>query len=73
TSPPSRFLSGCPRIYHPLSPICGSDGVTYPNKCAFCIAKSGNHITIIHQGQCEQQVRPLLRKILRPRGELCWN
>uniref|UniRef100_A0A8C6V949 Kazal-like domain-containing protein n=2 Tax=Naja naja TaxID=35670 RepID=A0A8C6V949_NAJNA len=39
TSPPSRFLSGCPRIYHPLSPICGSDGVTYPNKCAFCIAK----------------------------------
>uniref|UniRef100_A0A8C6VC56 Kazal-like domain-containing protein n=1 Tax=Naja naja TaxID=35670 RepID=A0A8C6VC56_NAJNA len=37
TSPPSRFLSGCPRIYHPLSPICGSDGVTYPNKCAFCI------------------------------------
>uniref|UniRef100_A0A8C6VI58 Kazal-like domain-containing protein n=1 Tax=Naja naja TaxID=35670 RepID=A0A8C6VI58_NAJNA len=32
----SQFLSGCPRIYHPL---CGTDNVTYPNICQFCKAR----------------------------------
>ncbi|XP_032997730.1 ovomucoid-like [Lacerta agilis] len=40
-----------------LAQVCGSDGVTYPNKCAFCDAKrkSGGKLTIKHEGPCEQQ------------------
>nr|XP_028573368.1 ovomucoid-like isoform X1 [Podarcis muralis] len=40
-----------------LAEVCGSDGVTYPNKCTFCDAKrkSGGKLTIKHEGPCEEQ------------------
>ncbi|XP_027697779.1 ovomucoid-like [Vombatus ursinus] len=35
-------------------PICGSDGKTYPNKCAFCTAvkQSDDKIKFSHEGRC---------------------
>ncbi|KAG8128748.1 hypothetical protein E2320_015547 [Naja naja] len=51
----SQFLSGCPRIYHPL---CGTDNVTYPNICQFCKARgSGGNLQILHKGQCKVKVK----------------
>uniref|UniRef100_A0A8C6VA58 Kazal-like domain-containing protein n=1 Tax=Naja naja TaxID=35670 RepID=A0A8C6VA58_NAJNA len=64
-----QFLSGCPRIYHPL---CGTDNVTYPNICQFCNASS--RFPTLQLNVTSSQVRPLLRKIVAmTRGELCWN
>ncbi|NXI72496.1 IOVO protein, partial [Anseranas semipalmata] len=35
-------------------PLCGSDGVTYGNKCHFCIAvlKSRGSLKLKHYGRC---------------------
>ncbi|EDL10004.1 serine protease inhibitor Kazal-type 6 isoform 3 [Mus musculus] len=35
-------------------PLCGSDGQTYGNKCAFCKAleKSSGKINLKHRGKC---------------------
>uniref|UniRef100_A0A8C6RG86 Serine peptidase inhibitor, Kazal type 6 n=1 Tax=Nannospalax galili TaxID=1026970 RepID=A0A8C6RG86_NANGA len=35
-------------------PLCGSDGQTYGNKCAFCkaMAKSAGKINLKHRGKC---------------------
>ncbi|XP_057645266.1 serine protease inhibitor Kazal-type 6 [Chionomys nivalis] len=35
-------------------PLCGSDGLTYGNKCAFCkaLAKSSGKINLKHRGKC---------------------
>uniref|UniRef100_A0A8C5UD68 Ovomucoid n=1 Tax=Malurus cyaneus samueli TaxID=2593467 RepID=A0A8C5UD68_9PASS len=35
------------------NPHCGTDGVTYGNKCAFCKAvRSGGEIRLKHLGKC---------------------
>ncbi|XP_053423416.1 serine protease inhibitor Kazal-type 6-like [Nycticebus coucang] len=45
-----------PKIYctRESNPLCGSDGQTYGNKCAFCkaVMKSGGKITLMHYGKC---------------------
>ena len=42
---------GCPRI---VRPVCGSDGITYDNRCELAIAacKRDSEITITHFGKC---------------------
>jgi coxsackievirus/adenovirus receptor len=44
----------CPLL---LRPICGSDGVTYPNDCQLEVSncKNGTNVTMTHGGACEDQ------------------
>ncbi|KAJ7316555.1 hypothetical protein JRQ81_002717 [Phrynocephalus forsythii] len=44
-------LPGCPKI---LEPVCGTDGVTYPNECILCLEnKNLNlHTKIKKYGEC---------------------
>ncbi|XP_027683129.2 ovomucoid isoform X2 [Chelonia mydas] len=51
TALPSREVL-CPRM---ADPVCGSDGVTYPNECLFCREiLRGNKIVKKHDGRCVQ-------------------
>ncbi|XP_049641202.1 serine protease inhibitor Kazal-type 6-like [Suncus etruscus] len=47
---------GDPKVYctRESNPLCGSDGQTYGNKCAFCkaVTKSGGKINLKHHGKC---------------------
>lgn len=42
---------GCPDDY---SPVCGSDGVTYPNQCALEVETCGTDVSVAHQGECSE-------------------
>ncbi|XP_072529714.1 probable pancreatic secretory proteinase inhibitor [Salminus brasiliensis] len=41
----------CPLNY---SPVCGNDGVTYPNECALCVHRlqTNSDILIVKEGRC---------------------
>ncbi|XP_035294623.1 ovomucoid-like [Cricetulus griseus] len=41
----------CTREYEP---VCGTDGITYTNKCIFCLAHKSSHasINLEHYGRC---------------------
>lgn len=48
--PPRNCQTGCP---FNLNPVCGSNGVTYPNICVFENAKcQDTKLTLRHEGEC---------------------
>ncbi|XP_034545833.1 probable pancreatic secretory proteinase inhibitor [Notolabrus celidotus] len=45
------LAQACPLNY---SPVCGSDGVTYPNECSLCVHRLEKNvdIMIVAEGPC---------------------
>ncbi|XP_040597925.1 serine protease inhibitor Kazal-type 1 [Mesocricetus auratus] len=44
-------LGGCPRMY---DPVCGMDGVTYPNECTLCSENRKRQVPVLikNYGPC---------------------
>ncbi|NWV70674.1 ISK6 inhibitor, partial [Malurus elegans] len=49
-----EFVSRSVYCTRESNPHCGTDGVTYGNKCAFCkaVLRSGGEIRLKHLGKC---------------------
>ncbi|XP_005483779.2 serine protease inhibitor Kazal-type 6-like [Zonotrichia leucophrys gambelii] len=49
-----EFLNRSVYCTRESNPHCGTDGVTYGNKCAFCkaVLRSGGKIRLKHLGKC---------------------
>ncbi|KAM9831904.1 serine peptidase inhibitor, Kazal type 4 [Neosynchiropus ocellatus] len=49
--PETEEILACPMN---MAPVCGSDGNTYPNECALCVARQLNkmEILVLKEGSC---------------------
>uniref|UniRef100_A0A674IPH0 Kazal-like domain-containing protein n=1 Tax=Terrapene triunguis TaxID=2587831 RepID=A0A674IPH0_9SAUR len=47
----------CPKVY---KPVCGTNDMTYGNKCLLCSAiwETGINIGMKHKGKCGEKVNP---------------